>query len=169
MQYCAKCIMPNIRPEQVFDAEGVCDACRSVKRVGRNFVTLFSLFTFNRYTKEFILNDLLEGVGEDVRALVSEDLDKRLALDYLLREKDDEMNYNSIDAKFHNPFEVVDLFEREGFEQIKIHWYHYHAAPPMLESKMKTRLWDEAGNLEHTSTWRGYFLYSAFVVEAMFK
>lgn len=32
MRYCRKCIMPDTRPEQVFDAEGVCDACRSIER-----------------------------------------------------------------------------------------------------------------------------------------
>ena len=32
MQFCRKCIMPITRPEQVFDAEGVCDACNSVAR-----------------------------------------------------------------------------------------------------------------------------------------
>ncbi len=30
MKYCNKCLMPSTRPEQVFDKEGVCDACRSV-------------------------------------------------------------------------------------------------------------------------------------------
>lgn len=29
MKFCKKCIMPDTRPETVFDAEGVCDACRS--------------------------------------------------------------------------------------------------------------------------------------------
>lgn len=29
MRYCKKCIMPETRPEQVFDEEGVCDACHS--------------------------------------------------------------------------------------------------------------------------------------------
>ena len=32
MRYCKKCIMPDTRPEQVFDEEGVCDACRSAVR-----------------------------------------------------------------------------------------------------------------------------------------
>jgi N-acetyl sugar amidotransferase len=32
MKYCTKCIMPDTRPEQVFDAEGVCDACRSIEQ-----------------------------------------------------------------------------------------------------------------------------------------
>ncbi len=30
MQYCTHCIMPNTRPEQVFDKNGICDACLSV-------------------------------------------------------------------------------------------------------------------------------------------
>ncbi len=32
MRYCKKCIYPDTRPEQVFDEEGVCDACRSAER-----------------------------------------------------------------------------------------------------------------------------------------
>ena len=31
MRYCKKCIMPDTRPEQVFDENGVCDACNSAK------------------------------------------------------------------------------------------------------------------------------------------
>ncbi len=31
MKYCKKCIMPITRPEQVFDDEGICDACRSAE------------------------------------------------------------------------------------------------------------------------------------------
>lgn len=31
MKYCCRCIMPSSRPEQVFDNEGVCDACRSAE------------------------------------------------------------------------------------------------------------------------------------------
>lgn len=32
MRYCKRCIMPDSRPEQVFDAEGVCDACHTADR-----------------------------------------------------------------------------------------------------------------------------------------
>ncbi|MBU1912296.1 MAG: N-acetyl sugar amidotransferase [Candidatus Omnitrophica bacterium] len=35
MMYCSKCIMPDTRPEQVFDSEGVCDACRSAEKKHR--------------------------------------------------------------------------------------------------------------------------------------
>ncbi len=32
MRYCQKCIMPDTRPEQIFDADGVCDACLSAEK-----------------------------------------------------------------------------------------------------------------------------------------
>ncbi len=32
MKYCKNCIMPNTRPETVFDRDGVCDACRSSEK-----------------------------------------------------------------------------------------------------------------------------------------
>src|SRR5438132_3750803 len=32
MNYCKKCIMPDTRPETVFNDEGVCDACVSAER-----------------------------------------------------------------------------------------------------------------------------------------
>ncbi|MBT73528.1 MAG: pseudaminic acid biosynthesis protein PseA [Gammaproteobacteria bacterium] len=32
MRYCRKCVYPDTRPEQVFDEEGVCDACRSAEK-----------------------------------------------------------------------------------------------------------------------------------------
>ncbi|MEK7067682.1 MAG: N-acetyl sugar amidotransferase [Patescibacteria group bacterium] len=30
--YCAKCVMPNTKPDLYFDDEGICDACRSAER-----------------------------------------------------------------------------------------------------------------------------------------
>ncbi len=32
MKYCKKCIIPDTRPEQVFDESGICDACHSAVR-----------------------------------------------------------------------------------------------------------------------------------------
>jgi SAM-dependent methyltransferase len=130
---------------------------------------LFSLFTFNRHTKRFILDDLLAGVADDVKAEVEHELDQRLAMDQppQMTEGGNEVNYNTLPAKFHNPFEVVDLLKDAGFKRVRFHWYHYHPALPMLESKIQKRFWEEAKKLEHSSSWRGYFLCSAFVAEAM--
>src|SRR5262249_1009837 len=42
---------------------------------------LFSLFTFNRYTRDFILDDLLPDVHPELRGMVDRELSARVALD----------------------------------------------------------------------------------------
>ena len=41
---------------------------------------LFSLFTFNCYTNEFIIDDLLSGVPADVKSRVTQEVDKRFVV-----------------------------------------------------------------------------------------
>lgn len=136
---------------------------------------LFSLFTFNRKTKEFIVEDLLRDVDPAVTQTVAEDLEHRLEMDQPrarttienVASKDPALGYDAILSKFHNPFELVDVFQRNGFVDTRIHWYHYHPAPPMLESILGDAFRRAAFALEHDpSDWRGYFLCSAGVVEA---
>lgn len=133
---------------------------------------LFSLFTFNRYTFEFRLNDLLQGVSPAVKKSVEEDLESRLRMDMPpLRnaiEGSDAPGYDAILSKFHNPFELTSLFSRHGFENVRLLWYHYHPAMPYLEKTLPEQFREEGIRLEHEpSDWRGYFLCSAFVVEAV--
>jgi 2-polyprenyl-3-methyl-5-hydroxy-6-metoxy-1,4-benzoquinol methylase len=132
---------------------------------------LLSLFSFNRYTADFILNDLLEGVDDKVKEKVRKDLESRLQMDMPpVRKnlKDSQVpGFDAILSKFHNPFEVVEMFERHNFKDIHLLWYHYHPAMPYLEKEMPELFRKEAVRLEHeTSNWRGYFLCSAFVIEA---
>jgi len=131
---------------------------------------LFSLFTFNRYTKEFVLDDLLRNVSTDVKAVVAQELDKRCAIDLpLVRNLSGDgraPGYDAIPAKFHNPFELTEVIENCGFKDPRVHWYHYHPAPPMLESRIGEEFRKAAMALEHENSWRGYFLCSAGVIEA---
>lgn len=145
-----------------------------VRKGGKVFIEfrnkLFSLFTMNRYSKDFILEDLLAGVGDEIKATVGKELDKRLATDVPPKretiEGKDAPGYDAILAKFHNPFELVELFEKCGYGNCKLHWYHYHPAPPMMEKQLGQSFRDGAIALEHEGSWRGYFLCSAGVVEA---
>ena len=55
-------------------------------------------------------------------------------------------------------------------ETATLAWYHYHAAMPYLEDKMPELFRTESIRLEHeASNWRGFFLCSAFVIEAVKK
>ena len=133
---------------------------------------LHSLFSFNRYTVDFILNDLLVGVSDEIKNVVRKDLESRLRVDMPpIRDKmknSDAPGYDAILSKFHNPFEVIDLFKKNGFTDVHLRWYHYHPAMPYLEEGMPETFRKEAIKLEHEpSNWRGFFLCSAFVIEAI--
>lgn len=163
-------VMPHVENDAM-----VLDNMRTMVRPGGSvFIEfrnkLFSLFTFNRYTIEFILNDLLAGVHPVVKEAVAQDLAPRLRLDLPpLRntEGDAQPGYDALLSKFHNPFEVLELFKKVGFKNMKLLWYHYHPAMPVLEQAMPELFRHESIRLEHEpSGWRGLFLCSAFVVEA---
>ncbi|MCH7842002.1 MAG: methyltransferase domain-containing protein [Chloroflexi bacterium] len=133
---------------------------------------LFSLFTFNRNTMDFILDDLLSGVSPELKDLVAKDISQRIRMDMPQPRMGSscEPGYDAILSKFHNPFEIAELFRRHQFEDIKLLWYHYHPAMPYLEEKMPELYRTESIRLEHeASNWRGFFLCSAFVVEAVKK
>jgi hypothetical protein len=51
----------------------------------------------------------------------------------------------------------------------KIHFYHYHSLPPVFEKKYPKFFRKSSQMLEKPDSWKGYFLSSAFVVEASKK
>ncbi len=132
---------------------------------------MFSLFTLNRFTKEFFLDELLPGVSAPIRDAVAQELDQRLATNLPpLRDKNeggDGPGYDLIQANYHNPLELLEQFEKLGFSNMKIHWYHFHPAPPMLENAIGPAFREAAMQMEFDSSWRGMFLCSAGVVQAV--
>jgi cyclopropane fatty-acyl-phospholipid synthase-like methyltransferase len=131
--------------------------------------SMFSMFTFNRLTKEFILDELLVGVPDAIRAVVASDLDARLAVDKPpVRTRPTGDGYDEILSRFHNPFELAQVVEKHGFSGVKYHWYNYHPAYPMIADQIDARAYREAQvALEHEGTWRGMFLCSAGIIEAI--
>lgn len=131
---------------------------------------LFSMFSFNRYTVKFVTEQLLDGVDPKLVELVQEDLGQKLRMDMPpVRDvlPDGSPDYDAILSKFHNPLNIHELFHRHGFKNIKLHWYHYHPVMPYMHDDNKELIRKEAVKMEHEpSGWKGYFLCSAFVVEA---
>jgi len=173
-------VMPHVRNDE-FVLNNMREMVRPGGRVFIEFRNkLFSLFTFNRHTYDFIMDDLLSGVSPKLKKAVDADLKKRLEMDRpiarltgesanLSEESliNDAPGYDAILSKFHNPFEVLELFKKCGFIDSHLLWYHYHPAMPYLSDQNKELFRDEALKLEHDSSgWRGLFLCSAFVVEA---
>ena len=122
---------------------------------------LFSLVTFNRYTYEFLMDDLFAESPAPLRASLGEFLGSRLDV------STPPPPTSGHPATFHNPLEVPSLFEAAGFEDISVIPFHYHAAAPVLEKSDPQAFRDGSLAMENDpSGWRGLFLCSAFLVKA---
>ena len=130
---------------------------------------MFSMFTFNRLTKEFIMDELIPDVPEAVREVVQADLDQRLAVDKPpMRTRPTGDGYDEILSRFHNPFELSELVKSFGFSDLKFHWYNYHPAYPMIAGNIDPKVYRQAQmDLEGDQSWRGMFICSAGVIEAV--
>ena len=130
--------------------------------------SMFSMFTFNRLTKEFILDELMAPVPQEFKDAVAADLDTRLAVDMPpVRRRDDGYGYDEVLSRFHNPFELADVVKAQGYTDVRFHWYNYHPTYPMIRGQFEDRAYREAQiALEQEGTWRGMFLCSSGVIEA---
>jgi 2-polyprenyl-3-methyl-5-hydroxy-6-metoxy-1,4-benzoquinol methylase len=159
-------VLPHVKNDLLM-LKNIRNFCRPGGRILIEFRnSIFSMFTFNKFTRDFILNELLANTSDVVKSAVAADLAKRLAVDIPVIT---EGAYDSIFAKFHNPFDLPKVIENAGFKDPTIHWYHYHPAPPMLEEVIGREVYrEEAAKLEHsTDSWRGIFLCSAGLIEAV--
>lgn len=130
--------------------------------------SLFSMFTFNRLTKELILDSLLAGVSDPIRDVVAQDLDTRLAVDKPpVRTRPTGDGYDQILSKFHNPFELSDLVQSHGYDKLSFRWYNYHPTYPMIADRIDPTAYRQAQmDLEGDPGWRGMFLCSAGLIVA---
>lgn len=131
--------------------------------------SMFSMFTFNRLTKELILEDLLAPVPENFRSVVEADLDQRLAVDKPPKRTwdRDAPAYDEILARFHNPFELAEVVKAQGFTDISYRWYNFHPTYPMIAGAIDPKEYRQAQiDLEADTSWRGMFLCSAGMIIA---
>lgn len=127
--------------------------------------SLFSLVTFNRFTKELIAGELIGDALRDQDAL-SQQLDAFLDPRVLMDRPP--LPASGIDPAQHNPLAIAPLFEQAGLTDISVHPFHFHAAMPALEQADPQGFRDASLALEDdTSGWRGLFLCSVFLVHAV--
>lgn len=130
---------------------------------------LFALSTLNEYSLDLFLNRLfnLKVFPKKIQQEVLKFYAGRLKTTVSIKKENGKVLYTSIMARFHNPLTLEEeLFKPCGFAITKIHFYHYHALPPFFQSRFKKIYDRESLKLEKTNDWKGYFLASAFVVEA---
>jgi 2-polyprenyl-3-methyl-5-hydroxy-6-metoxy-1,4-benzoquinol methylase len=176
------CIAMGVFPHLEDEAGPLGNMASATRRGGRVFVEfrneLFALFTFNRLSYRLFCDKLirvndaelqypeyktqLEEITAQLRNFF------RLDLPSLRAGTADAPGYDEILSKFRNPFEIGDLFARAGLRTTAIHFYHYHAIPPLFENNYGKLFRTLSLNMEsNSSDWRGNFMASAFVVEAV--
>ncbi len=137
---------------------------------------LFSLFTLNRYSRDFFRSRLIEEPGLLASARDSSELEKlQKALEGLDRQfrmdlpptrkgYENEPGYDEVLSRTHNPFELRELAMQAGLREVEILFYHYHALPPMLERAAPAIFRRASLAMEDPRDWRGYFMASAFIL-----
>lgn len=133
---------------------------------------LFSAYTLNKYSLDFFLNRAIDlnSFPREIRDEVIDFYSERLKIDKPIEEKSGKLRYEDILAKFRNPLSIgKELFEPCNLPITDIHFYHYHALPPIFENKYPKLFREISLKMERPDDWRGYLMASAYVIEAKKK
>lgn len=136
--------------------------------------TFFALFTLNRYSYRFFLEELVQAerlaadAGRDeakVRATLAS-LEKQFRMDLppVRRGKAGEPGYDEVLSRTHNPLVLKAQLAAAGFTDVQLLFYHYHCLPPMFEAELPELFRHESLQMEDPEDWRGYFMASAFML-----
>lgn len=129
---------------------------------------LFSLFSMNKYSAEFISRKLVNPnmVPNEVKGAFADDLERLYEVgdvDRIFDSVDDE-NIHSI---YHNPLTVADeVLSPVGLRFNGIYYYHFHVLPPKYEHIIPEEFRRLSWQAENPTDWHGTFMASAFVVHA---
>jgi len=146
---------------------------RMLNRKGSVFIEfrndLFAAFTLNNYSTDFFLNRVLElelfpkAVSNKIIKFYSQ----KLNVNKKTNKDRTKIQYTDILAKFHNPLTIErEIFKPSGFSINKIHFYHYHALPPIFEVEHPKLFKEISLKMEKPNDWKGHLMASAYVVEA---
>ena len=122
----------------------------------------FGLVTFNRFTADFIADELLADAPAHLRAGL------RAAIEPRVQMERPPLPSSGVDFAQHNPFTVASLFEEAGLGEVSVHPFHFHASLPSLEQQDPQAFREASLAMEDdASGWKGLFLCSAFLVRAV--
>jgi 2-polyprenyl-3-methyl-5-hydroxy-6-metoxy-1,4-benzoquinol methylase len=178
---CALCIgvLPHVpEGQEITLIENLREAVRSNGLIlieGRN--ELFSLFTMNRYSHDFFVeqlirqDELLHEAADNEPALRNQlaGLKAMFRTDIPLIRKGlkDEPGYDEIVSRLHNPMVLAKQIEGAGFHDVRTLFYHFHCLPPMFGLQIPKLFRERSLAMEQNpQDWRGYFMASAFIIAA---
>lgn len=137
---------------------------------------LFSLFTMNRYSYEFIRDELIRPnqlggrlTAEQAQEMAScvEEMKSQFRMDLppIRAGKAGEPGYDQVLSRTHNPMLLRQQFSEVGFRNVRTLFHHFHALPPMFSRKTSSFFLRESIAMEDApEDWRGNFMASAFLL-----
>ena len=163
----------GVFPHLIDEEKALQNLRKRLNHNGRVFIEfrneLFALFSSNKFTLDFILNKMLNfnSYPTEIQPVLLEFYSKVYGVEKPKVKHDGKILYDDILAKFRNPLTIEhDLFSKNGFVLENIHFYHYHALPPVFSEKFQDFFKEKSIQLEKSNDWRGNFMASAFVAEA---
>jgi SAM-dependent methyltransferase len=148
------------------------EAHRVLKPGGLLVATLqnafFDMFTFNKYTVDFIVNDLLS------ETLDAESRDQVQPLIEGLMPNSDMPPYapdrarDNIFVRLSNPLLANEIFNAHGFTTTGRYFYEYFGLPPLVQNQNR-EIVDKVRKhyeVDRAESWQGMFLANAFLVSA---
>jgi|GEM_PF-117811 len=135
---------------------------------------LFALFTLNRYSYEFMTDELIHlnmlTDAADVDGTLPEKLADRLQQYFQMdmppvrKGKSGEPGYDEIISRTHNPIVMRQQFADCGFKDVQLLFYHYHCMPPIFEKTDPQMFRKLSVAMEDPHDWRGHFMASVFIL-----
>ena len=128
---------------------------------------LMALYSLNRYSEPFFWHDLMraDDLDAELREATRAFLAKKFDTPVESVGRPRTIEYADILARFHNPLTLGTELAGHDLCLRAIHYYHFHAAPPVFERTHTARFREASLRLEEPDDWRGMFLASAFVAE----
>jgi SAM-dependent methyltransferase len=128
---------------------------------------LFDLFTFNKYTVDFFMHQL---VGPLSRPADRDRIEQALAT---LISHPDKPEYSparardNVFVRLTNPLLIADQVARYGFEVRQKYFYEWFGLPPLLGSQFSeiARPIAEHFEVQRAAAWQGHFMANAFLAE----
>ena len=137
---------------------------------------LFSLFTFNRYSRDFFFEKLVSPeIHERAKAGDAEVQGALKELDSFFRTDlprrrigvGKTPGYDEIRSRLHNPFTLCQAAEAAGFRDVRPHFYNFCCLPPMFAARFPAVFQSASLALEDPESWTGYFMAPAFIVSGI--
>ena len=127
-----------------------------------------AMYTFNKYTIDYITNEILnEHISNDEKKSVEEAL-SALITNPSLPEHSSQRARDNIYVRLTNPLSIEKELEVFSLKIKKKYFYEYYGLPPLLRSKLPDIEHKISSHFEfnNSDSWEGHFLANAFLVYA---